>query len=108
MKQNYLPAWAWVGALILGIAVGLLRAWAAIVMWGWYVVPLGAPRIGVAVAWGLGFLVGVLNIQPPAKPLQQLGGGDGEVAKVMAPFITSIFIILAYLGAGWVIQAVML
>jgi len=30
------------------------------VMWGWFVVPLGLPSIGIAAAMGLGFLAHIL------------------------------------------------
>lgn len=49
------------GKLIVGLAVGLvaalLYAFTLYTYWGWFVLPLGAPPIGYAHAYGLSLLV---------------------------------------------------
>jgi len=48
------------GSITFAILVGLLRAYALYQLWSWFVVPLGAPKIGMAHAYGLS-LVGALS-----------------------------------------------
>ncbi len=49
----------------------LLNGWALSVMWGWFLVPLGLPPIGMAMAIGIGSIIGLLQHTPAAKPLKK-------------------------------------
>ena len=59
------------GKLLVGMAVIVLMGFlGALVMqtyWGWFVVPLNAPPIGLAHAYGLAMFVGYLKHNPSAK-----------------------------------------
>ena len=48
---------AFVLILILGIPLALLNGWALSVMWGWFIVPLGAPALGLIQAIGITYVV---------------------------------------------------
>jgi hypothetical protein len=43
-------------SILLGIPLAIYRAWVLMTLWGWFVVPFGAPRIGMAWAYGLGVI----------------------------------------------------
>jgi hypothetical protein len=45
-----------VAGIALSIPLGIYRAWVLMLLWGWYVVPLGAPDIGMAHAYGLSLI----------------------------------------------------
>lgn len=42
--------------LLWSIPLAIYRAWVLMTLWGWFVVPLGAPRIGMAWAYGIGVI----------------------------------------------------
>ena len=42
---------------LLIIPVGLYRGWVLSLLWVWFIVPLGAPEIGVIHAWGLAMAI---------------------------------------------------
>lgn len=53
-------------ASILGLAVvivplALLRGWVLSLLWGWFIVPLGVPAVGVVHAIGIAFVVGMFT-----------------------------------------------
>lgn len=54
-------------ALVIGflvsIPLGLYKGWVIHLLWRWFVVPLGVDPIGVAHAWGLSLLVGLMTVQ---------------------------------------------
>lgn len=43
--------------ILLMVPLFIFRAWVLTLTWGWFAVPLGAPAIGKAHAWGLTALV---------------------------------------------------
>ena len=47
------------------IPVAIWRAFVLSVLWGWFLVPMGAPAIGVALAYGL---LLVVEVAKPARP----------------------------------------
>jgi len=48
-----------------------LRAWALATLWAWFILPLGAPRIGYAHALGISTLVSMFTHQFPSA--RQIG-----------------------------------
>jgi hypothetical protein len=56
------------GAVALAVLLGVYDGFVVWVLWGWFVVPLGVPQIGVAWAIGVSVLVGVLAPTPPPAP----------------------------------------
>ncbi len=43
--------------IILLILAALYRAWVTTLLWSWFLVPLGVPRVGVAQLFGIGIIV---------------------------------------------------
>ena len=54
-------------ALVAMVPLMLLQGWALSLLWAWFVVPLGAPAIGIVHGYGL-MLVVTLCSQPGMKP----------------------------------------
>lgn len=52
--------------LPMGVLVSLLGSLAIMTGWGLFVVPLGVPAIGLATAFGLALLVGLVSIRTPS------------------------------------------
>jgi len=72
------------GALALVPLLALFRAWVALKMWVWFAIPLGAPAIGMAHAYGLCLLIGIVGISATYH-----GEDKRETAtKLLAPFMT--------------------
>jgi hypothetical protein len=51
--------------VVLGIPIIVLKAAVGARLWGWFVVPLGPPRIGVAHTFGLMLIVALLRRWQP-------------------------------------------
>lgn len=49
------------GTFAIVIPISFLRAFVLSVLWGWFVVPLGVPEIGIIGAWGLFVTVSLFN-----------------------------------------------
>jgi len=47
--------------LIIIIPIGLYRGWVLTILWMWFIVPLGVPEIGIAHAWGISMIIGMLT-----------------------------------------------
>lgn len=79
-------------AFLWAIPTSIYRAWVFSVLWRWFVVPLGAPSIGVAVTFGLLVMVGLLHptdYEPPRPPVTQM-------------VLTSLLVSSTGLAFGWV------
>ncbi len=44
-------------ALLLAVPIILLRGWILLLLWSWFIIPLGAPEITLAHAIGLGIII---------------------------------------------------
>lgn len=54
--------WPWIlAAVVLGIVLTASQAFAFSLLWGWFVVPLGAPPIGALHAYGLSLMISLLR-----------------------------------------------
>lgn len=87
-------------AFVVAIAVAtitlasILEGLVLSVMWGWFLVPLGAPKIGVALAIGVSLIVGMLTHQHSKSE-------DGEwVEKIVGAFLGPLLI----LCIGWIVH----
>ena len=49
------------GALILFIPSILFSGWVVMLLWGWFIVPLGMPEVGLALALGISVLVSAIT-----------------------------------------------
>ena len=72
--------WLLVLLLVVVPLLALLNGWALSILWGWFIVPLGAPPIGVFHGAGLGILVS-LFVRPKSTD------SDEAVALVVAAFL---------------------
>lgn len=90
-------AWATVmsGVIVLLFGLILFDAFALQIMWGWFVVPLGVPPVGLAHAYGV-FLLWLLF-----KPIRVR---EGDVWKSMGKRIVRTLLVL---GLGWIVQGFM-
>lgn len=48
-------------AIALVVLLAIQQAWAISVLWGWFIVPLGLPAIGIAAAVGVSVTVSALR-----------------------------------------------
>lgn len=75
------------------------KGWVLSKLWGWFLVPLGAPRIGVVAAAGVLMVVSFLRPTRPSRP-----GEDPRVT--MADAFRSVLIPAFELGMGYVVHLV--
>lgn len=78
-------------ALFLIVVLGAYHAVAVMLLWGWFIVPLGLPDIGMAHSYGL-ILFGTMFRTPP-DPDKKNGG---------AILLPAICILLGYIVKFWV------
>lgn len=79
----------------VGLVVGasIWRGLALSILWGWFIVPLGLPPIGIAIAIGLSLTLSVLVPANRSK-------GEDITQEILAAFITP----LIALCFGWVVH----
>lgn len=87
----------------IGLIIGavLIRAWALVTLWGWFVVPVfaGAPVITMPVAIGISLIVGMFTqhlqdkVADPKKSKSE-AITDSIARAVLSPVITVVF--------GWI------
>jgi hypothetical protein len=82
-------------ALVVMLPLGLYRGYAVHRLWNWFAVPLGAPEVGVAEAWGLVWLASLLT--------QQKQPQDDRPALVSIVEVVSESVLLSTFGLlmGW-------
>lgn len=85
-------------ALLITIPALLLRGWATLLLWRWFVVPLGAPEIGLAQAIGVALAVSFAT-SGGAKGLANKSPEE-RIAAALEPF----FMPLLVIGIGWVVK----
>lgn len=75
-------------ALVIA-ASSLIEGYCLHVLWGWFIVPMGAKPIGIAMAIGISLVVGMLTHQHIPKPKEVHKDDKWNcVAKVFAwPFV---------------------
>lgn len=84
--------------LATATALILVRSWVIWLMWGWFVVPLGVPAIGVVHALGLSALVGVLTHD---------GKDSDDADSALAAVITHLLRSGLWALLGWAVHAAM-
>lgn len=65
-------------AILYGIYLVLINAWALSLLWGWYISPLGFPTITFVEALGLMLVVGLFQT-PPSTGEKSLAGVIGAL-----------------------------
>lgn len=90
-----------VSALLFASAV--LRGWVLSWLWLWFIVPLGAPDIGVAWAVGISVLMSMLAQSPKVDSDKGEDAGE-KFAKAIALMLVSPLIALL---VGWIAHSVM-
>ena len=98
IKDAAVAVWWIVWAGVVMLVIGVLNAFVVSSLWGWFVVPLGMPSIGIAHAWGLGILVGMFQFPP-----QKL---DDDEAW-WRPIVQAVTRSLVALGVGLVVASFM-
>lgn len=87
-------------ALIIGV-IGIItlaviwRGFVLSVMWGWFLVPIGLPNIGLALAIGISATVAMMTHQA-TQSTEKSDGGKALIALFVGP--------LLLLGIGWVVH----
>ena len=79
------------GLIGLLIVESVLRGWVLTYLWGWFLVPLGLPPIGIAHAIGVALLVGMIThqSQPDCEsPSREVSEHIGRVVgHLIGPFV---------------------
>ena len=84
-------------SVVILVPSALLTAFVVATMWGWFVVPLGAPHLGMAHAYGLGTLISYVAMARP-KP-----DTDSPWWQTLANAVGQHLAASGYaLGAGWI------
>lgn len=91
-------------AVFVGITVlaSLFNGWALSVLWGWFLVPLGLPQIGMAHAIGIGLLVGFLT-KTHLHAEKEFDSKWEKAAAHTAVILNPLLVV----GMGWVIAQFM-
>lgn len=88
-------------AIAVVIAIGLLllyQGWAIWMLWGWFVVPFGAPQI--TVAWAMGLCILLNSVRLKANPFKhEEVEGWQDFVWLLQP--------LAAVGFGWCVKQFM-
>lgn len=79
----------------------LLGGWVIMLLWGWFIAPLGVASIGLWHAIGLNVLVGFL------KTPQVYNDDKSPLESMAALIMTRIFMAPLVLGVGWVVLQLM-
>ena len=81
------------GLIIMLIPFGLFNAWAVQKMYGWFLLPLGAPRLNVWQVWGITALITHMVVR------------TNEDKKIWESLAVSIFGTLFMLLLGFVLKS---
>ena len=86
------------GLIALALAIATMPLFGVVLksLWTWFVVPLGAPPIGIAHAVGLSVVVTVF------KSIR-VGDDDDEPGPVVKAIIVAV-VLMALWGMGWVVH----
>jgi len=78
------------------IPVVLFSSWVTTVLWTWFMLPFGAPRLTLAWAVGLGCLVSHFLPKP------KIDDSELTIEKSLALFIQHVLCAVLLLGLGWI------
>lgn len=96
-----------VGFVGLIVAMGLVRGFVLSYLWAWFIVPLGAPQIGIAHAIGLSLLVGMFTSNLKRDD-EKVEGADAlaKIGSILAKvFGQALFVLgLGYM-LSWIVAA---
>ena len=89
--------------VLLGVPLSiLLRAWAFVTLWAWFVCPLGIIEIGMAHGVGLSAMLSMIAYRDNPKE---------EEGHLLTQFTTGltqgVFVPLRFLLVGWIAQGLM-
>ncbi len=82
-----------VGSIVLLATLAIVRGWALSKLWVWFIVPLGAPQIGIAMAIGVSGTIALFHPQPTKK---------SDDADWATSTMTSFCTVLVSVGFGWI------
>lgn len=83
-----------VGGFAVIVGMALWNGYLLSVLWGWFVVPLGVPSIGVAHAIGLALIAGLL------KGIRETSEEKGALLRIASWLIGT----LLALGIGYIVK----
>lgn len=87
--------------LVAGIVgYSILNGWVTSILWGWFIVPLGAPTIGIANAIGLALFVGLFVNRQVIAPTE----GETDTNKSVVKVVLAVLFPFIALGIGWIIH----
>jgi len=96
------------------IPVVLFSSWVTTVLWTWFMLPFGAPRLTLAWAVGLGCLVSHFLPKPKIDdseltclvsnflPKPKIDDSELMIEKSLARFIQHVLCAVLLLGLGWI------
>lgn len=84
-----------IGIVLLATPFALLTAWAVQKLYGWFVLPLGAPQLNLWHVWGLMLMV---NLIKPAR------SNDNNTTKTLIHLAATIFTALLAVLLGYLIK----
>lgn len=91
----------WAVALTLFVVIPLVIAWegfAIMLLWRWFLVPLGAPEVSLAAAIGIALIVARLTNHGESVTHQQR---DGAALRLACFWVTAPAFSIA---AGWIVK----
>lgn len=85
--------------LLMGVLAGMtvLDGLVLKVMWGWFLVPLGLPPIGIAMAIGIGGIISLVSYTPVRKSEK-----GRELTDLAESLINSLIKMAILLAVGWI------
>jgi hypothetical protein len=84
---------------LFGVLLALLRGYVLSHLWGWFLVPLGAPPIGMVCAIGISIILSFLVVQPDLSQKDE----DGKVKPVETILVTFLVPLMVLL-VGYVVH----
>lgn len=97
---------AFIALLIVDIPAIIFRGFVLTQLWGWFVVPLGADRLGIAHALGLSLMLGIFFAHIATK--NDVKNSDNEwYVQAIGTLINSILASLFAWGVGAIIAGFM-
>lgn len=72
------------------------RTWVLVKLWGWYLIPLGAPEITMPLAWGISITLGLFHPSNSFKP-----EGDDGLERSIYILIHGVLYVGLALVFGW-------
>lgn len=87
------------------VGLTLLRGFVLVQLWGWFLVPIGVPRIGMALALGISVITGMLCQSPMTATREPKA--DTAVGKLVEALVIGVAAPLLAWGMGAIIAAFM-